>query len=616
MGNPLLMFWHRIFAAPLDQPAEPDATDRPDRSAGHGHGGWHGTAHGFGRNAADGPAAAASGLAPSTGAIFLVLRRMRVPLIVLILVFAISVLGLTLIPGAQPDGGTEPMSFFDAFYFMSYTATTIGFGEIPYPLTTPQRLWVTFSIYMAVIGWAYAIGTLLALTQDRGFRRALETQQFSRRTRRLPERFLIVVGYGEAGTLVVRALDAKGWRLVVVDRSQERIDALALAAVRADVPALCANTRAPETLRLAGLERPGCAGVLALTDDDDANLAVVQSVHLLRPGLPVIARAEAVAMAARMAAFGQPTVVNPFDAFGDRLRTTLRTPTLSQLVDWLVMPVGDPLPPRPAPPGDGAWLVVGPHRTVGEVGTDLREAGLPVTELDPGRDKSAPEERVASLAADAVGLVAAADRDTVNISCVDAARRANPGIFVVARQESPANAALFAALAPDLLLVPAEVVAREVLERLANPELLRFLGAARGQGEAWAADLLARLVQRCGPTSPTVWQVSIDPVGAPTLHGRLGQQEVTLGALMPSPFGRSEQLPVVALMLTRGDERVLAPPDETPLAAGDILLLAGGRGAQRAWDAILHEEEALAYVLSGQAVATSWWGRRLLGSSR
>ena len=85
---------------------------------------------------------------------------------------------------------------------------------------------------------------------------------------------------------------------------------------------------------------------------------------------------------------------------------------------------------------------------------------------------------------------------------------------------------------------------------------------------------------------------------------------------MPSPFGRSDQLPVVALMLTRGDERLLAPADSTLLAAGDILLLAGGRGAQRAWDAILHEEEALAYVLSGQAVATSWWGRRLLGSSR
>ena len=59
------------------------------------------------------------------------------------------------------------MGFFDAFYFMSYTATTIGFGELPYPFTDAQRLWVTVTIYLTVIGWAYAIGSLLALLQDR-----------------------------------------------------------------------------------------------------------------------------------------------------------------------------------------------------------------------------------------------------------------------------------------------------------------------------------------------------------------------------------------------------------------------------------------------------------------
>ena len=60
------------------------------------------------------------------------------------------------------------MGFFDAFYFMSYTASTIGFGELPHPFTEAQRLWVTISIYLTVIGWAYAIGSLLALFQEPG----------------------------------------------------------------------------------------------------------------------------------------------------------------------------------------------------------------------------------------------------------------------------------------------------------------------------------------------------------------------------------------------------------------------------------------------------------------
>ena len=95
------------------------------------------------------------------------------PLIVLIVIFAVSVLGLTVIPGQDAAGRPVRMGFFDAFYIMSYTASTIGFGEIPYPFTYNQRMWVTISIYLTVIGWAYAIGSLLALLQDRAFRSAL-----------------------------------------------------------------------------------------------------------------------------------------------------------------------------------------------------------------------------------------------------------------------------------------------------------------------------------------------------------------------------------------------------------------------------------------------------------
>ena len=70
----------------------------------------------------------------------LILRRMRAPLILLIVLFAISVLGLTLAPGPVVDGETSYLSFFHAFYFISYTATTIGFGgsvgpEAPIVLT-------------------------------------------------------------------------------------------------------------------------------------------------------------------------------------------------------------------------------------------------------------------------------------------------------------------------------------------------------------------------------------------------------------------------------------------------------------------------------------------------
>ena len=65
--------------------------------------------------------------------IYLILRRLRTPLIVLVCVYAVSVLGFVLIPGVDDQGNPWKMDFFHAFYFVSYMGSTIGFGELPYP---------------------------------------------------------------------------------------------------------------------------------------------------------------------------------------------------------------------------------------------------------------------------------------------------------------------------------------------------------------------------------------------------------------------------------------------------------------------------------------------------
>ena len=215
MANPLLAFWRRLIGDD-DRPVRSHLRRLPHASA-----------------------------TQASETIFLVLRRMRTPLIVLIVIFAVSVLGLTLIPGQDAQGRPSRMGFFDAFYVMSYTASTIGFGEIPYPFTYAQRLWVTFAIYLTVIGWAYAIGSLLALLQDRSFRQALALQQFRRKVSRLREPFLLIAGYGRTGELVSHAFDALGRRIVVMDSSHDRIDDLELDSFGADVPGLVGDVRDP-----------------------------------------------------------------------------------------------------------------------------------------------------------------------------------------------------------------------------------------------------------------------------------------------------------------------------------------------------------------------------------
>ena len=89
--------------------------------------------------------------------------------------------------------------------------------------------------------------------------------------------------------------------------------------------------------------------------------------------------------------------------------------------------------------------------------------------------------------AGAVGFVAGTDNDTTNLSLVAAARRINPDLFVAARQNQQASAPLFAAMRPDSLLVPTEVVAHEVYAQLSTPLLWRFLQEMPAKGDDWAA---------------------------------------------------------------------------------------------------------------------------------
>ena len=105
-----------------------------------------------------------------------------------------------------------PMSIFHAFYVMSYTATTIGFGEVPHPFSDAQRLWVTFSIYLSVIGWAYTLGSVIALTNDVTFRTMLTRSAYRRRVRDVTEPFYVLCGYGQSGSRLARALDRLGNR--------------------------------------------------------------------------------------------------------------------------------------------------------------------------------------------------------------------------------------------------------------------------------------------------------------------------------------------------------------------------------------------------------------------
>ncbi|MCP4283237.1 MAG: potassium transporter TrkA, partial [Gammaproteobacteria bacterium] len=145
-----------------------------------------------------------------------VLRYMRGPIFALIIVYAIGITGMALMPGLDADGNPANMSLFHAFYFFTYTATTIGFGEVPNEFTDAQRLWAIVCIYMGVIAWLYAIGSIFRLVQNPHFLLALNGHRFARSVRAIQQPFFIVCGFGDTGSLLARGLSENWLRGVVI----------------------------------------------------------------------------------------------------------------------------------------------------------------------------------------------------------------------------------------------------------------------------------------------------------------------------------------------------------------------------------------------------------------
>lgn len=544
--------------------------------------------------------------------VFVLLRRLHSPLIVLILVYAVSILGFTLIPGMDDQGRPWRMDFFHAFYFVSFMGTTIGFGEIPYPFTDAQRLWATVSIYATVVAWLYGIGSLLSALQDPGFRRLLTEQAFLRAVRRIRDPFYLVCGYGDTGSMLVRALTDAGFNAVVVEKRQERIDALELADLRSYVPALCADAAEPDNLCKAGLKNPRCIGVVALTNVDAVNLQVAITSNLLNPHLTTIARAETREMEANIASFGANHIINPFDTFAGRLALALHSPGTYLLYEWMTAVPGEALL-EPLYPPHGKWILCGYGRFGKAVYERLRQENIEVTVIEarpeaagapPGTVKGlGTEAQTLRLAGvdEAVGIVAGTDDDANNLSILMTARDLNPKLFRVARQNSRSNDAIFRAAKLDLIMRRGSIIAHKIFALIQTPLLETFLRLARQQDNDWANRLNSRIYGVVEDRAPATWEVDITPGDAPALYARARREgDLRLGHVCRDPRDRNRSLPCIPLLCERGGEDILLPDADFPLRSGDRLLFCGHPHARWMMEWVRGNDNVLNYVITGE----------------
>tara|TARA_R110001606_G_scaffold395664_1_gene568378 strand:+ start:62485 stop:64197 length:1713 start_codon:yes stop_codon:yes gene_type:complete len=560
--------------------------------------------------------------------IFIFFRRMRLPLLSIVVIFSITVLGLTLIPGQDDNGNVWYMSYFHAFYFVSYMSTTIGFGEIPYPFTDAQRLWVMFSIYSTVIAWLYAIGTLLTLIQDKTFQQAFKELRFSRKIKHLREPFYIVCGYGETGSALVASLTERNQNVVVIDINPDVINFLKLENLRQLVPGLLADAARPIHLIEAGLEHPLCQGVIAVTDNNDVNLKIAVTSKLLSPKLKVICRADSHEVENNMSSFGTDYIIDPFDTFAIHLTTAIQSPALNLLHMWLTGARYQALAHPIYPPQQGRWIICGYGRFGKTIYQQLKVNGIkpiiiessPETTGLPDSDISADDwikgwgtEAITlnkAGIADAVGIIAGTDNDSNNLSIIMTAKEMNPNLFVVARNNLEENKRLFDAIKADIVMHPSSIIANKISGLLSTPLLYAFLGLASQQTREWASEMVKRICLIVKEQVPDAWELVINHQEAFAVFNKLSANElVTIGHLLSNPKQRDEPLFVMPLLLQRNGIITLLPDNTMPLQINDKLLLSGRLSARYKMEWALLNKYALDYILYGQETTHNWFSQ-------
>lgn len=560
--------------------------------------------------------------------IYLFLRRLRFPLITLIVVYSISVLGFVLIPGVDDEGNVYRMDFFHAAYFVSFMGSTIGFGEIPYPFTPGQRMWTLLCIYATVIAWLYGIGTTLALLQEPIFGRMLRRRSFVSTVQQMNEPFYLICGYGVTGSVVVRQLVRREIRVVVLEINPERIDALEMDDLPVPVPALCADAQLPDLLDAAGLQHAKCIGVMALTDSDQANLSIAIASKLLCPDRMVISRTESDITTANLQSFGTDLVIDPFRTYAQYLSLAAHAPYMHLVYDWIHNPFHRPLS-SVYQRTKGRWIICG-HGRFGRAlyrAFDESDVALTVVDIDTRKIEDIPHqvtgvgtEAVTLIEAgvmDAVGIVAGTGNDADNLSIMMTARQLNPKLLTVVRQNIHANRLVYKNSRADFIMEPGRIIANRILAHVKSPLLPVFIEEMQQHyDDVWAHTLINRMSRVVGDEELDSWAFTIGEEDTPAVMEALRQGvELKLSLFFKDPYSRKRNLHAFPLMVRRGTHIEMLPGELDLIEPGDEVLICGLNKSNRRMQWTVNNYNVLHYVLTGNDASNNLLSRFLLKRS-
>ena len=208
-------------------------------------------------------------------------------------------------------------SWFDGFYMVVTTLTTIGYQEV-HPLSHAGRVFNVFVIIAGVSLLLLGVGALSQALLEFELQSFFGRRRMEREIGRLDSHF-IICGMGRVGRSVARELARKPVPFVMVDNADAKRQRFAAE----NWLVMAGDATQEQTLRQAQIER--ARGLIAATTTDATNLYIVLTARTLNPHLKIIARASEDGAEKHLLTAGADSVVSPYSF----RRTTYRAITFA-----------------------------------------------------------------------------------------------------------------------------------------------------------------------------------------------------------------------------------------------------------------------------------------------
>ena len=234
-------------------------------------------------------------------------------------------LGLLVIVGIAGFHLIEGWSYFDGFYMVLTTITSIGYGEI-HPLSHAGRLFNSFVIITGVGLVLLLVGGASRTLLEFEIQSLFGRRRMDREIRRLTGHF-IICGAGRVGRSVARELARRPLPFVVVDTSEEKLQKYA----SEGWPTLRGDATQAPVLHELRIEH--AQGLVAATTTDAINIYIILTARSLNPNLKIIARAAEEEAEKHLLTAGADSVVSPYRFAGYRIAQTFMRPNVVDFFD-------------------------------------------------------------------------------------------------------------------------------------------------------------------------------------------------------------------------------------------------------------------------------------------